>query len=917
MAHTADPIDFQALDALLEQAYALEGQERTTFVESLPEDQREQLRRLLEVSTALSVGSIAANAEAIFRHLKPSSPGATASDASAAVAGHWRLHKELGGGGMGQVFYATREGPDRLLAGGSDYVQEAAVKVLWSLRADEDVRARFIRERRILASLSHPGLARFIDGGFLTDGRPWFAMEFVKGGNIGAHARSLSTEACLRLFQEVCVTVSYAHQRLIVHRDIKPANVLVDGAGRARLLDFGIAGVLEDIDDGVQTRTVGGPLTLQYASPEQVSGGVVAVASDIYQLGLLLYEMLTGVPPYDVKDLPLSDAVNRICRRRPPKPSTLNPAVGADLDAIVMTALAKDPDERYRAASTLAEDVDAYLDGRPIRALPPNPWYLTQRFLRRNLLMTTIVVVISALGLAVATVVSIRMAREATAQAVRSATAQNILSDVFRKADPFKGRGAPVTLAEALVRAQPEIAARVARDPLLAWEVNYTLAKIYESIGLVEEERGAYAAMVNAARLLGEDGRGRRFLTGVAGVGNVLARTNPVEAVQYFGRLLPAQPSSEDEMRPWLSAQYSFVGALFRVRRFDRARIESMAMARAVDTFGVTKPRARGQLSLLLAEVARHAGDIDAEARHWTDTIKFMRQANRPSALAIALSNWGVYLTRTERFGAAEAAFSEAMAILEDAGLKDASYANVLRGYAGLLFRMGRIDDAIATTTDALSLLPAEAQPYARFVAELSLAQFTFLKGDAHAALDVMIRALLTARSRFSGDATVARRMSRLFAKVLVFAREPGLARVALGLSGEGCHDEGQVMRALDGLERLSEQTQRRTLWKALDAIEARDRTGELQQADLTLFLSGYQQDEPMFFDALDQWRVLDRLASLSRRVSLGPTLTRRYETLHAARGALSARVNSMGAETLYGLVDYLNGAAVGPPSCR
>ena len=338
-------------------------------------------------------------------------------------------------------------------------VQEAAIKVLWSLRADQEVRARFLRERRLLASLSHPGLARFVDGGFLGDGRPWFAMEYVAGRPIDAYVRELSLDARLRLFKDVCATVAYAHQRLIVHRDIKPQNVLVDESGRARLLDFGIAAVLEDIDDGVHTRTAGGPLTLQYASPEQLNGGVITVGSDVYQLGLMLYEMLTGEPPYDLKEASLAQAVDAICDRMPPKPSSRNRNVSPDLDAVVMTALAKAPEERYRTATELADDVGRYLEGRPVQAVPQTTWYVARRFLRRNAL-TASIVGLTAMALTAATLVSVRMANEATTQAARSRAAQQILTDVFQKADPFKGRGAKVTLADALVRAKPEIAAR-------------------------------------------------------------------------------------------------------------------------------------------------------------------------------------------------------------------------------------------------------------------------------------------------------------------------------------------------------------------------------------------------------------------------------------------------------------------------
>ena len=913
MSDSADPVDFKALDALLDQAYQLDEPARARYVESLPEPQRVQLKQLLEVSHALTLKSIAAEARAVFDNADRPADGESTNVRSPA-AGRWRLHKELGSGGMGQVFFATREAPTDADRSGSDYIQEAAIKVLWSLRADNEVRARFLRERRLLASLHHPGLARFVDGGFLADGRPWFAMEYVAGQTIDAHARDLSVDGVLRLFSEVCATVAYAHQRLIVHRDIKPLNVLVDESGHARLVDFGIAGVLEDIDDGVHTRTAGGPLTLQYASPEQLTGGVVTVASDIYQLGLLLYQMLTGRPPYDLKDAALSQALDVICQRMPPKPSTINPAIGPDLDAIVMTALAKDPDDRYRAATTLAEDVDRYLKGLPVHAVPQTYWYVARRFLRRNAAIASIVG-ISVLGLSAATVVSVRMANEATAQAARSEAAQQILSDVFQKADPFQGKGASVTLADALVRAKSDIAARVRHDPLLAWEMNNTLAQIYESLGLDEEARAAYEELLRAARQLGEGENHHRFLTGIAGVGGVLTRTNPVEAVRYFDAHLPAGPPSAEALNAWLVAQYSYVGALNRVRDFGRADSGTLAMAQAMDSFNVQDPRTRGRLSQLLAAVAKRAGDAEAEDRHWQDTVRHMRAAKIPSALAVTLSNWAIHLGRLKRYEESEAAFLEALGIFEDAGLNDPTFASVLRSYAGLLFRTDRINEAIAVTERALSFLPSDSQFYARFVAEQNLAQFHFVKGDVLATLAVISRALPAARKAFSNDPALPRRMLRLFAKALVFSDAADLASTAMGFKADGCTDH-RLLSALEGLEHPKDGPPRTKIWKALDDLAAQAESGPLSQPAIDGFVVVYESEAPVFFDALDHWRVLHQLTSLVSAALLPAPLRQRLDELTATRQRAGAFVRSPEATAFTSLAHDMSKTAQKPVTC-
>lgn len=912
-------VSFEVLDALLDEAYALEGEARREFVRALPAPQRERVEKLLEVSNALTLSDIADGAESVIANKRSSQEtgqsGAKLGQGSG-PAGRWRLHRELGSGGMGQVFFASREAHTGTGASGRDYVQEAAIKILWSHRASEDVRNRFLRERRLLASLDHPGLARFVDGGFLADGRPWFAMEYVAGVPIDEYARDLPLEDRLRLFLEVCASVAHAHQRLIVHRDIKPQNVLVDAVGRARLLDFGVAGVLEDIDDGVYTRTAGAPLTLQYASPEQLTGAMVTVASDVYQLGLLLYVMLTGMPPYDVSDMPLTEAVDVICSTIPARPGSRDTAIDRDLDAIVMAALSKSPDERYRTVLALAEDVVRFLEGRPVRAMPRTAWYVARRFLRRNALVTGIVTA-SFVALTGATVVSLRMADEAAEQAARSATAQQILSDVFRKADPFRGRGASVTLAEALIRAGSDIEARVADDPLLAWEVNYDLGQIYESLGLVEQEAAAYRAVLAAAAEMGDES-GSRYLVGVAGLGSVLARTNPVEAIGFFDEHLPAAPGGDEAVDAWLDAQYAYVGALNRVREFGRADAGTVAMAEVMQQHDVDNPRRRGRLGQLLAGVARRAGDTAAEDRHWSDAVRHMRAADNPSALAVTLSNRAIFLGRSARYEESEAAFQESLAIFEEAELtEDPTFATVMRGYAGLLFRTDRADEAIAATERVLTLLDPESQFYARFVTEVNLAQFSFATGDTSTTLMAMTRALPVARREFADDPAVARRMQRLFVRTMVFGQAYGEAAAAMGYVDGECRRETELLHALEALEHPADVPARQTLRAALDALQDKSRSEGLTPSDLEELLALYAEEAPVFFDVLDEWHVLETLAAPPTGAALPPEHRRRHAALSRRRAETAALIAAHSTGVLPDLAAYLGTTTEEPASCR
>ena len=301
---------FLRLDPLLEHALELKGDARETFLANLPEADQSALRDLLRMSEQLTVSQLADAASQVIQGSVSDSSNATEFES---IPGRWRLQRELGSGGMGQVFYAVREAQDSSSQEPGGYLQRAAIKILWSHQAGSSSMARFFRERRILADLDHPGLAKFLDGGLLGDGRPWFAMEYIDGQPLMEYASQQSLSLRLNLFLEVCSAVTHAHQRLVIHRDIKPQNVLVDRQGHARLLDFGVAGVMEDLDDGIHTRTQGTPLTLQYASPEQVTGGLVTVVSDVYQLGLLLYELLVGDSLRDFQEVALVDAIEEIC----------------------------------------------------------------------------------------------------------------------------------------------------------------------------------------------------------------------------------------------------------------------------------------------------------------------------------------------------------------------------------------------------------------------------------------------------------------------------------------------------------------------------------------------------------------------------------------------------------------------------
>ncbi|MEE4330198.1 MAG: serine/threonine-protein kinase [Wenzhouxiangella sp.] len=346
-------------------------------------------------------------------------------------AGNWTLTRELGRGGLGVVYLAERAG--------DGYEQKAAVKLIKRGMDSDAILRRFHNERRILASLDHPNIARLIDGGVLEDGRPWFAMEYVDGLRITdwCDQNMLTLQARLGLFQQIARAVQAAHARLIVHRDLKPSNILVNADGQVKLLDFGIAKLLDtDLAHSAELTRIGAvAMTPEYAAPEQIAGRPISVVTDVYALGVVLFELLCGRHPYRDEAQTLESLQRAVRNADPTAPSTLagrlaeghpltrtvRPAalrkqLRGDLDAIVLTAMARDPEQRYPSVESLAEDIQRHLDELPVRARARSRTYRFGRFLRRyRTAVSAVAAVMAALALGLG--IAIWQAREAREQA--------------------------------------------------------------------------------------------------------------------------------------------------------------------------------------------------------------------------------------------------------------------------------------------------------------------------------------------------------------------------------------------------------------------------------------------------------------------------------------------------------------------
>ncbi len=515
---------WQELDAAFDAALELEGEDRRALLRGLGERDPE-LRRGVErlLALELEAGALLSGPAML------ESFGATGlgGDLLGSRIGPYRLVSLLGQGGMGQVYLAERAD--------EQFEQQVAIKILAGPGTPGLLR-RFRTERQILARFEHPWIARLLDGGVADDGRLYLVLEYVDGVPIDrfCRERGLGLEERLRLFLDVCTAVTYAHQQLIVHRDLKPANILVTDDGTPKLLDFGIAKVLDPGQfphQPTQTHFSQRPLTLQYASPEQVTGGAITTATDVYGLGLLLYELVTGGSPFPVGDLSTGEAERRICHAEPPPASVLLAERAAekaaenspgerlpiqphqlkgDLDHILVKALDKSSSRRYSSIRHFAEDLERHLERRPISAGAGGWLYRATRFVQRQALAVGLVSALFSVLIGFLWMQSLhgrQLARERDeAQAARDRAEQvaRYLREVFSSADPEAARGNPPTARELLEKGANQALAELDDDPTLQSELMLIMADTHAGLGLHSEAIELYqTARHKLQRLLG------------------------------------------------------------------------------------------------------------------------------------------------------------------------------------------------------------------------------------------------------------------------------------------------------------------------------------------------------------------------------------------------------------------------------
>jgi serine/threonine-protein kinase len=490
-----------------------------------------------------------------------------ATDLVGRTVGAYRIVRWLGGGGMGDVFLAERAD--------DAFRKRVAIKVLRPGKGSEAIVRRFTTERQILAALDHPIIAKLIDGGTIAEGLPYIAMEYVEGKPIDRYCddRRLGVDDRLALFVTLCEAVQFAHANLVVHRDLKPSNVLITRDGVLKLLDFGIAKLLNpelSVAESAATVSVLRMLTPDHASPEQIQGGPITTASDVYSLGVVLYELLAGRGPYRLSSRTPAEMIDAICHREPEPPSAavrrsdrttrpaepaaedaappgsdrrsddaarLRRALTGDLDAIVGKALRKTPEQRYPSVALLAEDVRRHLEGLPVRARRGTLRYRSSKFARRHRwsLLASAAVLVALLGLGGRLVWEGNRAEAALATAEterqRSERLVEFLVALFAAPNPRTDRDASVTAREMLQRGAEKLTTELADQP----EVQ---ARAQSEIGLILNELGEYrtaAELLERAiatqRALGDDRRTARSYSILASVRIYQGRYGVAEAL--------------------------------------------------------------------------------------------------------------------------------------------------------------------------------------------------------------------------------------------------------------------------------------------------------------------------------------------------------------------------------------------------
>ena len=754
------PAEWSAVKEILSEALERPPAERSAYLDRAcggNADLRGRVEALVEAD-AQTWSLLEAPAAASSSLTSPERP-----PASGDRIGPYEILKEIGHGGMGIVYLARRAD--------AQFEKTVAIKLARAGFAGDSLARRFRSERQIVANLDHPNIARLLDGGATSDGRPYLVMEYVEGQPLTqwCDAHGLGTRERLEIFLEVCAAVQYAHQHLVVHRDLKPANILVTEEGKVKLLDFGIAKLIDpDLSDSAErTGTLFRLLTPEYASPEQVRGGPISTASDVYALGVVLYELLTGEKPYRLTDVSPSEMLWIVCEREPARPSFVAKAgvskeLAGDLDTIVLTALRKEPGRRFASANALAEDIRRHLSGLPVEARADTFGYRAGKFVQRHRVGVAAAALVG-LSLAAGLFLTLREARRARAAEARAERRFNDVRSLARSlifevhdsiADLSGATPARKLIVQRALTYLDSLARESAGDPGLARD----LAAGYQKIGDVQGNP-------NAANLGDTQGALKSYR----------------KALELYEALARQQPN-DPEIQRELAGNLDSVGAVLaetgdqagQLDAFRRSLAVRQALA-AVDPKGVLARRGLATSYHRIASVLVDQGKYGEAFTMWREEMEIFESLwnenpKDPKAqrnVALAYKYTGGTLERLAENPAALALYRKAVA-LDDARYNadptnasariDLSFSYGALGQC--LYATGDVDGAIQTYGKALAIREALVLEDPKNVnsrlalsrAYQRMSNYLMAKGDNLAARDSCLKSIEVAEAVAAND---------------------------------------------------------------------------------------------------------------------------------------------------------------------
>lgn len=655
-----------AIEAAFGEAVGLSGESQRAFLEAINRD---------DPSLAAKVRSLLGTSEPWWLdnsiiELKPDSGSPPAN------IGPYRLVRPLGRGGMGEVWLAVREA--------ADFRQHVALKIVRSGLESAELMAAFRAERQILASLNHPNIAHLLDVGQTTEGRPYLALEFVEGVPLTEYCdqNKLDLEKRLRLFCTVCNAVKFAHQSLVVHHDIKPSNILVTADGVPKLLDFGIAKVLAPTNgsanannslDGVPIATPDA-LTPEYAAPEQIEGFVTTTASDVYALGVVLYQLLTGKLPY-AGTAKRGAMLERIRQGPPNAPSVVAEApfrkgLKGDLDAIVLRAMARTVEQRYSSVEQLAADIERSIASQPVSARPHTVGYVAEKFIRRHRIGVGVVALafIALTGFVVTILRQSVAIRERSAQVAReqqrAVAVSSFLKGLFRGADPTETLGDTVSARELLDAGAARVETELSGEPATQADLMLVMSEIYQNLGIYKPAEALSAKAVERLRAHKLDDS--TIAAGLVAHGKALHYLDRAgDAVAEYDASLALRRNLGDTSSMVVAQTLAYEGSAYQDLRKDTIaetmyrKAIAIERSRGTTSMDTTLAFTLGNLGVLL----RRRGDLSAADSAQREALAIRRAAlgeNHPETIR-TINNIAIIAGSRGNLAAAESLFTEVL----------------------------------------------------------------------------------------------------------------------------------------------------------------------------------------------------------------------------------------------------------------